>query len=138
MSQQNMKKIYTIQKKAIRIVKNAPYNAHAAEFFIDLNILPFDKLVQYHKALFMHSIRYKYAPTSFLNTWHLNEVRNLNYNLRNVAEFAIIPPRFEGFKKFPLYSFPSTWNNLDEVKLHRNRTTFKIELKRKFLESLQV
>jgi hypothetical protein len=47
-----------------------------------------------------------------------------------VSTIPIIPPRFEGFKKFPLYSF-LTWNNLDEVKLHRNRTTFKIELKRK-------
>jgi hypothetical protein len=75
----------------------------------------------------MHAIKYDYGPVSFQNTWQLNNERNLNYNLRNLAEFAIVPPRFEGFTKFPLYSFPSTWNNLDDVKFHRNRTTFKIE-----------
>jgi hypothetical protein len=84
----------------------------------------------------MHAIKYDYGPVSFQNTWQLNNERNLIYNLRNLAEFAIIPPRFEGFKKFPLYSFPSTWNNLDDVKFHRNRTTFKIEFKKKLLESL--
>jgi hypothetical protein len=135
-SQKNINKIHKLQKKAIRIVKNAPYNAHTAGFFADLDILPFDKLIVYHRALFMHSIKYEYAPASFTNTWLLNNERNLMYNLRNTAEFAIIPPRFEGFKKYPLYCFPFIWNNLDDVKLHRNRTTFKIELKRKLFESL--
>jgi hypothetical protein len=135
-TQKNVNKILKLQKKAIRIINNAPYNAHTAEFFADLDILPFDKLVVFHRALFMHAIKYDYGPVSFQNTWQLNNERNLIYNLRNLAEFAIIPPRFEGFKKFPLYSFPSTWNNLDDVKFHRNRTTFKIEFKKKLLESL--
>jgi hypothetical protein len=135
-SQKNINKILTIKKKAIRIVNNAPYNAHTADLFMDLDVLPFDNLLAFHRALFMHSIRYEYAPASFSNTWPLNNERNLNYNFRNVADFAVIPPRYEGFKKYPLYSFPFAWNNLDEVKLYRNRATFKIELKRNLFESL--
>jgi hypothetical protein len=137
-SQKNITKIHKIQKKAVRILKNAHFNAHTAELFADLGILPFDKLIVFHRALFMHSVKYGYVPNSFSNTWPLNNERNVVYNLRNTAEFTITPPRFEGFKKYPLYTFPSTWNNLDDVKLHRNRTTFKIELKKNLLESLLV
>jgi Reverse transcriptase (RNA-dependent DNA polymerase) len=135
-SLQNIKRISIMQKKAIRIICNLNYNAHTAEHFYDLGILPFEKLLVFNRALFMHSVRYNYVHRSFSNTWTLNDERNLNYNLRNVDEFAITPPRFEGFKKFPIYSFPNTWNGLDEVKMQRNRVTFKIELKTKLLNSL--
>jgi hypothetical protein len=135
-SMQNIKQISIMQKKAIRIICNLNYNAHTAEHFFDLWILPFEKMLIFNRALFIHSVRYNYVHRSFLNTRTLNDERNLNYNLRNVDEFAITPPRFEGFKKFPIYSFPSTWNGLDEVKMQRNRVTFKIELKTKLLNSL--
>jgi hypothetical protein len=135
-SQQNIKRILTLQKKAVRTINNSAYNAHTLELFIDLNTLPFDKLIIYHRAVFMHAIKYDYAPPSFNGTWTQNDARNLNYNLRNVEDFTVIPPRFEGFKKFPLYSFPTVWNSLDYVKLQRNKKTFCIELKRILFESL--
>jgi hypothetical protein len=135
-SQQNIKRILTLQKKAVRIVFNAAYNAHTHEFFKDLNTLPFDKLLFFQRAVFMHSIRYNYAPLSFAETWPLNDLRNLNYNLRNVSEFIVPPPRFEGFRRFPIYSFPNTWNSLDNVKLQRNKITFCIELKRVLFEEI--
>jgi hypothetical protein len=104
--------------------------------FYDLGILPFDKQLTLNRALFMHSIRYNYMHRSFSNIWIMDDERNLNYNLRNVEEFSIIPPRFEGFRKFPVYTFPNTWNSLDEVKMQRNRVTFKIELKAKLLNNI--
>jgi hypothetical protein len=135
-SQQNIKRILTLQKKAVCTVFNSAYNAHTFELFKNLNTLPFDKLLVYQRAVFMHSIRYNYAPVSFAETWPLNDVRNLNYNLRNVSEFFVTPPRFEGFRRFPIYSFPTVWNNLDNIKLQSNKTTFCIELKRSLLENV--
>jgi hypothetical protein len=45
-------------------------------------------------------------------------------------------PRTELFKKSPLYSLPLEWNNLDENKYIRNRTTFKTAIKYVLLNSL--
>jgi hypothetical protein len=135
-SQQNINRLHIIQKKAIRIVCNLGYNEHTAASFCDLQILPFDKLVIFHKLLFMHSIRYEYAPRSFINIWKINSERNVNYNLRNFQDFDIKAPHYEGFKKYPIYSFPFEWNRLDHLKLQSNRVTFKIELKNKLLMNL--
>jgi hypothetical protein len=78
----------------------------------------------------MHSVEYGYAPTSFANTWTKNVDRTEHeHNLRNFDSYAIPPPRIELFKKSPLYSLPFTWNNLDDLKLQHNRTTFRIGLK---------
>jgi len=61
-SQSNIKKILTLQKKAIRIVKSVNYNEHTAPLFKSLKILPFDKIIYEHKLKFMHSIYNNYAP----------------------------------------------------------------------------
>jgi hypothetical protein len=117
-------------------VCNLGYNEHTTASFYDLRILPFDKLITYHKLLFMHAIRYEYAPRSFANTWKINTVRNLDYNLRNAQDFIIPAPHYEGFKRYPIYSFPFEWNRLDHLKYQNNRTTFRIELKNQFLSDL--
>ncbi len=61
-SQTNITKILTMQKKAIRIVTNAPYNSHTNPLFLEINVLPFDKLITLNRLLFMHAIAYNYAP----------------------------------------------------------------------------
>jgi len=39
------------------------------------------------------------------------------------------PPRFEGFRKYPPYSFPIAWNGIGEKALYKNRVTFKIAIR---------
>jgi hypothetical protein len=77
--------------------------------------------------MFMHAIAYKYNIESFNNTWHTNQHRNLDMELRNVNEFTLPLARRELFKKFPIYSLPWEWNQLGDTKLQRNQTTFKIQ-----------
>jgi hypothetical protein len=76
----------------------------------------------------MHSIEYNYALPTFTNTWPKNNNRALTHNLCNANDYIIPQVHRESFKKFPLYSFPQTWNSLGPVKFHQNRTTFKIQL----------
>jgi hypothetical protein len=77
----------------------------------------------------MHSIAYNYAHSSFSDTWSTNNNRDNDYNLRNNDLFTLPPFRIELFKKFPLYSLPSPWNELpDSLRYQHNRTTFKIAL----------
>ena len=129
LSNKNLNRITKLQKKAIRIVTNSTYNAHTANLFQSFKILPFEKIIYFNKLIFMHSVKYGYVHTSFQNTWQLNENRDINYELRNTNDFAIPPPRFEGFRKYPLYSFPSAWNGIGEKALYKNRVTFKFAIR---------
>jgi hypothetical protein len=132
---QNLKKLFTTQKKAIRIITSSNYNAHTDILFKNLKILPLNKLFLNAKLLFMHSVIYDYCPRSFHNIWNTNENRNpdLNHNLRNANQLAIPHPRIDLFKKSALYSLPVLWNDLDELKLQMNKKTFKISLREKML-----
>jgi hypothetical protein len=127
-SQSNLNKIFKLQKKAIRIISNASYNAHTDILFFQNGILPLEKIISYCKLMFMHTIAYNYNLASFDNVWQTNAHRNLDMQLRNSDDFVLPPVLRESFRKFPLYSLPLEWNQLGTTKLQRNRTTFKISL----------
>jgi hypothetical protein len=125
----NLKKISMVQKKAIRIIDNKKYNDHTAPIFKKLEILPYDKLIKLAKLKFMHAVTYNYSPTSFTGVWATNDDRQLDITLRNNNQYSIPNPQIEQFKKSPLYSLPKEWNELNDIKLQQNKTTFIIALK---------
>jgi hypothetical protein len=133
----NKQKIVKIQKKAIRVITNSAYNSHTAPLFLELNILPYEKLILYSQLNFMHSVFYAYAPKSFETTWQKNADRAPELNLRNANEFNLLLPRTELFKKSTYYSMPLAWNNLAvEIKLQQNRITFRWALKAHLFEDM--
>ena len=141
-SHKNIKRIFTLQKKAIRLIANAPYNAHTTPLFIQLKILPFDKIITKNILLFMHSIKFGYAPHSFSSTWitnpNRNLERNLNHNLRAEDDFYVQPQKYDSLKNLPLYSFPREWNNLGDMRFQPNPTTFKIWLQGELFDQLSL
>ncbi len=98
-------------------------------FFLRLKILPFDKILLHRKLIFMHRIIHKHNNRSFENTWQHNVEREIGITLRNFNNLILPAPRFEGFKKFPLFDFAKTWNELGEMKLQNNLSIFKSWLK---------
>lgn len=125
----NLSHIGKLQKKAIRIMTKSKYNTHTGPLFIENRILPFDKLLLQNKLLFFHSIEFNYAPRSFNNVWTKNTDRDLDYNLRNTDQYVIPPIRIELFRKIPLISLPTAWNELSEgLRFQSNKITFKIAL----------
>jgi hypothetical protein len=135
-SQQNFNQIKLIQKKAIRIITGSNYTAHTAPLFAQLQILPYELIIKQAKLLFMHSIEYNYAPSSFVGIWTKNFVIQGDRPLRNADNYTLPNPRTELFKKSPLYTLPLEWNNLDDNRYIRNKTTFKTALKYILLNSL--
>ena len=125
-SRSNIQRIHIMQKKAIRLITHSNYNAHTKQLFINLKILPFDKLITLKQLTFMHAIKYNYAPSPFINSWSLNSDRELGRDLRNLDDFILPAPKFEGFRNFPLYSFTKAWNNCGVLKYYQNPVTFKI------------
>jgi hypothetical protein len=52
------------------------YTAHTAPLFAQLQILPYELIVKQSKLLFMHSIEYSYAPSSFSDIWTKNYINH--------------------------------------------------------------
>ena len=89
-SQQNINLLITKQKKCIRIICKANYNAHTEPLFYDMKILPIPDLILQQRMHFMHSIEYFYAPNSFsTNSIFIknHQVENHLYPLRNIFIF---------------------------------------------------
>jgi hypothetical protein len=80
----------------------------------------------------MHSVYYEHAPTSFLNIWTTLEQRHPELNLRNATDIYLPFPRIELYKKLPIYTLPSAWNETGDFRYQRNRFTFQMAL-REFL-----
>jgi hypothetical protein len=135
-SQSNINKILTVQKKAIRTITNSAYNAHTNPLFQQLRILPFPSIIKFRKLLFMHSVYNNYCNETLSNIWTKNEHRRTEHNLRNVNDFLLPQPRIELFRKFPAYSFASTWNSLGDLKFQPNPITFKLSLEDELLNEL--
>jgi hypothetical protein len=73
----------------------------------------------------MHAVEYGYNLDSFDNIWQNNSVGNITQDLRNTDRFILPFMRIEQSRKFSI-CFPKVWNDLKDVRLQRNRTTFKI------------
>jgi hypothetical protein len=132
----NITKITLLQKKAIRIITNSKYHDHTAPLFKALNILSYQKLIHFSKLNFMHSYMYNYCPKSFNNLWPQNNLRQDIPNLRNANLLAIPHPRLELFKRSPLYSLPSVWNELGDIKHQNRKSTFRIGLKERLIDEI--
>ena len=73
----NIKNISTMQKKGHSFYLEIRRKAHTDVLFKKLKILPFYKLSKLCVMNFMHSIKYQYAPKSFINVFKLNNERNV-------------------------------------------------------------
>jgi hypothetical protein len=123
-----IKKLFMLQKKAIRIITGSSFNDHTAPLFHDCNILTLDQIIEYAKLNFMHSVKYEYCPKSFLDVFRKIDTDNLVYELRYPNEFEVPRARIELFKRIPLYTLPLEWNNCGDLRFYVNPTTFKITL----------
>ncbi len=135
-SNPNIKKIFNLQKKVVRIITNSKFRDHTLPLFCSLNILPLDKLIFQRKNLLMHSFIHKYSPSSFHATWASQSTINPNLNLRNANDIILPHPRTDLFKKMPLYSLPKTWNELNDMKFQFNPVTFRISLNEYLFQTL--
>jgi Reverse transcriptase (RNA-dependent DNA polymerase) len=135
-SQKNLTKLFKAQKKAIRAICNANYNAHTTPLFINLGIMPLNHLIRYTQGLLTHSIVHKYSPLSLHNTWITNMDRNPDRILRDADELYIPIANSDQTKKLPFFALAVNWNRLPYDKFHANPTTFRIALNNHIWETI--
>ncbi len=118
-STSNINRIIKTQEKAIHIVTKNSHTEYTQPIFHSLKILPYDKLVHFTKLKFMHSVVYRYCPSSFNPVWQINnDIREHDHELRNQNMYLLPNPRIELLKRSPLYQLPFCWNAFDATKYH--------------------
>jgi hypothetical protein len=123
-------------KKAIWIITKSGYIAHTSPLFSNLKILPFPELITFSQLKLMHSIVHNYCPNSLRNLFQLYEQLAVDHDLRNANLFTIPHPCIELFKKSLLFTLPSIWDALPDIKLQHNKTTFEISSKEYFISTI--
>merc|ERR1711911_390924 len=83
-TQSNIDKLFIMQKKSLRIISQAKYNAHTLPLFFFHKILPFPDLIIFQNLLFMHSVDKEYIKVKFSDIFvKSREILTHNYPLRN-------------------------------------------------------
>ena len=116
-------------KKAIRIISFAKTRYdHTEPLFKQHRILPFRKLVQYRKAVFMWKITNGYAPKVLSESFVSNE------HEQNNKKFVLPHPPNDTAKEYFVYSCVQAWNCLPDVLRGTTiYTAFTRNLKKHFL-----
>ena len=155
-AQSLLKPIEIMQKKAIRIIFNLPYNAHTEPSFKAAKILPFSNLILFFNLQIMHSYINNLLPDQFANIWPTNQERRRliaedqdnedhqdinslqNRLLRNDTHFHIKFVRLAFSLKQLIIVIPKTWNEFTDetIKNTRSKNQFNILLKQQLLNNL--
>lgn len=124
-----LKKLFSIQKRAIRAVFNIDYNNSATEIMKTQNILNVYQLNLYQIAIFMFNFKNEKLPKAFCNRFQI--IRN-RYNTRSSSKNFREPYSHLQLVKFSIsHRGPKIWNNLvnDSLKDQTNLSYFKNKLK---------
>lgn len=134
----NIESLVKKQKKAMRCIVNARYNAHTGPLFKDLKILPLKAQIQLNSLQFMSDFINNRLPRSFVNMWVTNHELNNRYNLRNANDFRVPFGRTELVKRLPLCAMPRKWNDFDNnhIKSTISKFSFKANVKKYLLEKV--
>jgi hypothetical protein len=124
------------QKEAVRIVCRAGYRDHTNPLFKKLGIFPLNDLIKYSSLKFMHKFKHNKLPFSFSETWITNRARNPDINLRNADNYYIPAHNLATVKRFPLFTFPKTWNEDANNKLNPSLKVYLKGLKSAYLNAL--
>ena len=123
------------QKRAVRIIQKAKYNAHTQPIFASINILPLPELIYQQKLHLIHAFIHNYLPNSFKNLILLNnKVYVYNYIFRNDWDFFVPLANTEFLKRF-FYYFPLAWNNIPNNLINiSSKKLFCINLKQNLIQ----
>ncbi len=100
-----------LQKRAIRVINNAPYNSHTDPKFRKSGILKIKDLYEYQSLLFIYDYFNQKLPSSFNGIFPTN--RDMPNSRDTRQSNLLYMPRFTSkfAQKLPIYSLPYLWNN---------------------------
>ena len=114
----NLKRLVTLQKRAVRTISRIGYDAHTDTIFKSLKLLKFEKIVSLQVAKIMYLYKNGQLPESFKNMLFTGQEIH-NYNTRNRIFFRL-PSRRTNVRKFSLrFQGLKIFNSInDDIKIH--------------------
>ena len=134
--------ISLMQKKAIRIIANASFNAHTAPLFRDLKLLNFSKTLKFNQSMIMWDFEQGALPNCFESFFE--KVSNVHsYNTRSssknkLSENLLVRTETHGKRMFRFIG-PRLHNELVNLNLFEKCTTkhqFKKKVKANLLSDI--
>ena len=104
-------RLYKLQKRAMRIITLAPYNAHSEPLFKSLNILTISDIFTLFQLKFYHKLINNEFPSYFTNM-QLEQNQNIHrYNTRSNMNIHLPNVNHSFAKRCIRYSLPIILNN---------------------------
>ena len=131
-----LKHTWHIQKRAIRIVNGANYNAHTEPLFKKCNQLKVFDLHEFSVVMFMYDYVHNNLPVSFQNMFMRNSDINQAHSTRQSSLLYV--PKFKNtfVSKLPPFLYPKIWNKWkQQVDTDAPSHVFKYRLKCELLAS---
>ncbi len=128
--------LFTLQKRAIRIINHKKYRAHTEPLFKINKILKLTDLYKFHVILFMFDYINNNLPISFFNLFH-DLTHSRTYTTRQTGtSFYIDRPRTKFTSDLPFHNFRSIWNKINyNLKTISSRTALKRQIIKDFIDS---
>ena len=126
----NLKPIFILLKKAVRIITFSAYDDSSSPLFKELSIIKLFDLVNLHIVIFMFKFRNNLLPTAF--SLFLKKIQQVHkYNTRLSAKQSYyIPKARTNYGIFNIrFQGPKVWNDIDEQLKASPLQLFKKKLK---------
>ena len=125
-----IKKIITLQKRAIRTINKVWYRSHTEPLFKSNQILKFEDMYTMQISLFVYDLNNDLLPKSFRNLLSQNCLARHGIITRQNNLIPQSRPRNTFSSKLPKHNFTRIWNKTGSTLAHgKNRLNFKRLLK---------
>ena len=125
-----------LQKRAIRMINNVPYNTHTEPLFKKNKILQLKDLYMNEALLFMNSYLSNQLPRSFDHMFKFNHEGPGLIQTRQASQFHMVQCNTKFASELPLFSLPKIWNNwikTQKYKIKNSRSSLKNILRNSFI-----
>jgi len=103
-----------VQKKSIRIIMKAKYNAHTEPIFKSLGLLKISDILRVIEYKFMYKLENQLLPQNFLTGMFITNANIHNYNTRHAYEFRLPQSKHDFVKNSIRFRLPTIINDAPE------------------------
>ena len=130
----NINTLVKVQKRVVRTVKNASYNAHTHEIFKELNILKLPKIIDLELLKLIYLFIHKDLPSTLHNIFTLNSQIHV-YDTRHKNDPRNFKHKTATFNKSFLNKGPTLWSEIpNEYKCKFTIKCFSKKIKKYLLD----
>ena len=104
-------KLFKIQKKSVRLILNAKYNAHTSPLFKQLQLLKVSDLCALQELKFAFKFQNGLLPYYFNSIQYFRHLDRHNYETRNKSNIEVLPSRHAFVSNSICYRLPEILNS---------------------------